>query len=121
VSSIDDDDLLHHQSVRTWLESVQIGSLRPEADRKRRLELMRQYVDHVGVDPGTIIARSRADAKDKNQFLKQLVAWATTLPGSEKTRHDAENAIRGFFMRNGFRVVAKPYRDVYQRPGSTPS
>jgi hypothetical protein len=114
-----DDELAQRASVRTWLESVQKGSLRPEADRRRRLDLMSQYVAHVGVDPDTIVARSRADATDKNAFLKQLVQWAGTLPGSDRARHDAENTIRSFFMRNGFRVVTRPYRDVYQRPGTT--
>lgn len=115
------DDLLGQQSVRIWLESVQKGSLRPEADRTRRLELMRQYAAFVGVDPDTIVARSRLDARDKNRFLKQLVTWAATIPGSERVQHDAENTIRSFFMRNGFRVVARPYRDVYQRRGPLPS
>jgi hypothetical protein len=115
--SSSDDDLMQCASVRTWLESTQKGSLRPDADRRRRLDLMSQYVQHVGVDPDTIVARSRADASDKNAFLKQLVQWAGALPGSDRSRHDAENTIRGFFMRNGFRVVTRPYRDVYQRPG----
>lgn len=101
------------------MESVQKGSLRPEADRQRRLQLMSQYVQHVGVDPDAIVVRSRADPKDKNQFLKQLVAWAAALPGSDKSRHDAENTIRSFFMRNGFRVVTRPYADVYKRTGSS--
>jgi hypothetical protein len=43
------------------------------------------------------------------------VSWAGQLPGSDRARHDAENTIRSFFMRNGFRVVARPYRDVYER------
>jgi hypothetical protein len=43
------------------------------------------------------------------------VSWAAELPGSDRARHDAENTIRSFFMRNGFRVVAGPYRDVYER------
>jgi len=82
---------------------------------------MALFVAHVGVDPDTIVARSRGDATDKNAFLKQLVQWAGTLPGSDKVRHDAENTIRSFFMRNGFRVVARPYQDVYRRPGQRPT
>jgi hypothetical protein len=111
------EDLLRHETVRLWIESVQKTSLRPAADRARRLELLKAFTDHIGVDPDTIVETSRGDAKAKNGYLKQLVAWARALPGTDRARHDAENTIRGFFMRNGFRVVARPYRDVYQRPG----
>lgn len=113
------DDLLQYETVRLWIESVQKTSLRPAADRARRLELLAAFTDHIGVDPDTIVETSRGDAKAKNGYLKQLVAWAKGLDGSDRARHDAENTIRGFFMRNGFRVVARPYRDVYQRTGST--
>lgn len=110
------EELLGYRSVRTWLDSVQRTSLRPELDQAKRLDLLAGYVARVGADPDAIVERSRADVADKNRFLKELVSWAATLPLSEKARHDAENVIRGFFMRNGFRVVARPYRDVYQRP-----
>ena len=62
--------------------------------------------------------RSRADREAKNEYLRQLVAWSKTLPGSDRSRHDAEAAIRGFFMKNGFRVMTKPYQDVYRRSAS---
>lgn len=115
-------DLEQYETVRIWLERVLKGSLRPEADRARRLELLQQYVEYVGDDPDTIVSSSRGDATRKNRYLKQLVAWAATVPGSERAQHDAENTIRGFFMRNGFRVVARPYQDVYRRgPSRTTS
>ncbi len=71
----------------------------------------------VGVDPDTLVAKARADRDAKNGYLKELVAWAKGLPGTDRQRHDAENTIRGFFMKNGFRVVTKPYQDVYRRSG----
>lgn len=113
------EHLLRYDTVRTWIESVQRTSLRPAADRSDRLRLMQQYLAHVGADPDTVVRTSRGDAKAKNGYLRQLVQWAGTLPGSDRTRHDAENTIRGFFMRNGFRVVARPYPDVYRRAPST--
>jgi hypothetical protein len=114
----DTEPLLVYRSVRTWIESVQRTSLRPAAERANRLLLMQQYVDHVGVDPDTIVATSRGDAAAKNGYLRELVRWARSLEVGERARHDAENTIRGFFMRNGFRVVARPYPDVYRRgPG----
>ncbi len=113
------DDLMRYDSVRLWIESVQRTSLRPAADRIRRLTLLAAFTAHIGVDPDTIVETSRGDAKTKNGYLRQLVLWARELPGTDRARHDAENTIRGFFMRNGFRVVARPYRDVYQRDGGS--
>lgn len=113
------DDLMRYDSVRLWIESVQRTSLRPPADRARRLTLLGAFTAHIGVDPDTIVETSRGDAKTKNGYLRQLVTWARELPGTDRARHDAENTIRGFFMRNGFRVVARPYRDVYQRDGGS--
>jgi hypothetical protein len=107
--------MLAYRSVRNWIESVQATSLRPGADRARRLALISAYASHVGVDPDTIVRTARGDQRTKNAYLKHLVAWAADLPGSDRARHDAENTIRSFFMRNGFRVVARPYRDVYER------
>ncbi len=109
------EPLLAYRSVRTWIESVQRTSLRPAAERVTRLRLLQGFVDHVGVDPDTMVDTSRGDAQTKNGYLRELVRWARTLPGSDRARHDAENTIRGFFMRNGFRVIARPYPDVYRR------
>lgn len=111
--------VLGYSSVRTWIEAGQTTSLRPHSDRGRRLELIAGYVAHVGEDPDSIVANARADARAKNAYLRELKRWVGTLPGTDRHRHDAENAIRGFFMRNGFRVVARPYADVYRRPGSS--
>jgi hypothetical protein len=112
---VDDEPLLAYASVRTWIESVQRTSLRPAAERATRLRLLQEYVDHVGVDPDTMVSTSRGDPKTKNGYLRELVGWARSLPVGDRARHDAENTIRGFFMRNGFRVVARPYPDVYRR------
>ena len=89
--------------------------MRPAAERARRLALLAQFCAHLGSDPDTLVATARGDVAVKNAHLKRLVAWAATLPLGDRARHDAENTLRGFFMRNGFRVVARPYRDVYSR------
>lgn len=107
--------MLEYVTVRTWIESVQVAGLRPSNDREKRLEMIAAFVDHIGEDPDTIISRARGDAKAKNRYLGSLKRWAAQLPGTDRHRHDAENMIRGFFMRNGFRVVARPYADVYRR------
>lgn len=110
--------LLAHATVRTWLDASASLGLNPAAERARKLDWLAQYCAAVDAEPDTIVARSRGDASAKNDFLKKLKTWADALPLAERARHDAENAIRGFFMRNGFRVVARPYADVYRRrPG----
>ncbi len=112
-----DHPLWSEASVRTWIEASASVALRPAADRARKLDWLADYCAFVGASPDAIVAAARGDAAAKNEFLKRLKTWAEQMTAPERTRHDAENAIRGFFMRNGFRVVARPYRDVYQRAG----
>lgn len=107
--------LLDFATVRTWCEASAPIGLNPAAERARRLDWLAQYCAAVGSNPDAVVATARGDAEVKNDYLRKLKAWADALPLAERARHDAENAIRGFFMRNGFRVVARPYRDVYQR------
>lgn len=108
-------DLMRYQAVRNWIENTPTTGLRPASDRAQRLELMRQFCAYLACDPDTLVATARGNPEIKNGYLKQLVSWAASLPLSDRARHDAENTVRGFFMRNGFRVVARPYRDVYVR------
>ena len=104
-----------YETVARWAASLQSSGIRPVDDRRRKLELLEQFCASVGVDPDTMVAKARADRDAKNGYLKDLVAWAKALPGTDRQRHDAENTIRGFFMKNGFRVMTKPYQDVYRR------
>jgi hypothetical protein len=104
-----------YETVARWASSFQSSVLRPVDDRARKLELLEQFCTSVGVDPDTMVAKARADREAKNGYLRDLVAWAKALPGTARQRHDAENTIRGFFMKNGFRVMTKPYQDVYRR------
>jgi hypothetical protein len=104
-----------YESVARWAASLRSSGVRPVDDRPRKLELLEQFCASVGVDPDTMVAKARADRDAKNGYLKGLVAWAKALPGTDRQRHDAENTIRGFFMKNGFRVMTKPYQDVYRR------
>jgi hypothetical protein len=111
-------DFSSYETVARWTETFNTGGFRPNDDRARKLELLEQFCATVGVDPDTLVAKARADREAKNAYLRQLVAWSKTLPGSDRSRHDAEAAIRGFFMKNGFRVMTKPYQDVYRRSAS---
>jgi hypothetical protein len=113
-------ELTAYETVARWAASfhntgqISMGQ-RPADDRARKLGLLEQFCATVGVDPDTMVAKARADRDAKNGYLKELVAWARALPGSDRQRHDAENTVRGFFMKNGFRVMTKPYQDVYRR------
>lgn len=107
-----------YETVVRWASSLQSSGFRPVDDRARKLALLEQFCASVGVDPDTMVAKARADRDAKNGYLKALVAWAGELPGTDRQRHDAENTIRGFFMKNGFRVMTKPYQDVYRRSGA---
>ena len=108
-------DFASYETVARWAASFQTVGFRPVDDRARKLGLLEQFCASVGVDPDTLVAKARADREAKNGYLKALVAWAKDLPGTDRQRHDAENTIRGFFMKNGFRVMTKPYQDVYRR------
>ena len=88
-------DFASYETVARWAASFQSSGFRPVDDRARKLGLLEQFCASVGVDPDTLIAKAR--------------------PGTDRQRHDAENTIRGFFMKNGFRVMTKPYQDVYRR------
>jgi hypothetical protein len=104
-----------YETVARWTATFGSSGLRPVDDRRRKVELLEQFCASVGVDPDTLVAKARADRDAKNGYLRDLVAWAKTLPGTDRQRHDAENTVRGFFMKNGFRVMTKPYQDVYRR------
>jgi hypothetical protein len=116
-------ELTAYETVARWTASfsdtgqISIGQ-GPADDRARKLALLEQFCASAGVDPDTMVAKARADRDAKNGYLRELVAWAKALPGTDRQRHDAENTIRGFFMKNGFRVVTKPYSDVYRRSGA---
>lgn len=104
-----------YETVARWASSFQSSGFRPVDDRARKLALLEQFCASVGVDPDTMVAKARTDRDAKNGYLKALVTWSTSLPGTDRQRHEADNTVRAFFMKNGFRVMTKPYQDVYRR------
>lgn len=115
MSAAEPHALERFATVRQWLDNTPATGLRPADERARKLAVLAEFCAYVGCDPDTLIESARGSTDVKNAYLKQLVAWAAGLPRAPRGRHDAENTVRGFFMRNGFRVVARPYRDVYTR------
>jgi hypothetical protein len=58
--------MLGYESVRIWVDSLQAASLRPGADRARRLSLIAAFSSHIGADPDTIVRTARGDQQAKN-------------------------------------------------------
>lgn len=112
--------LKQYPSVALWIERTTDSSLRPARDWEKRLGYLKGFCDSAGVDPDTLIKESLADNKAKNDHLRNMKAWVSSLPGNDRDRHEAENMLRHFFMKNGMRMMVKPFTDVYKRsPGPT--
>ena len=102
-------------TVARWIQLTTDSSLRPARDWDKRLGHLKGFCDARGTDPDTLIKESLTDNQAKNDHLRSLKQWVATLPGDEKHRHEAENVVRHFFMKNGMRMLVKPFPDVYKR------
>ena len=111
----DYEALKQYPSVARWIELTQDSSLRPARDWNRRLGYLSGFCESKGIDPDTLIKESLSDGKAKNGHLRDMKQWVASLPGSDRDRHEAENMIRHFFMKNGMRMMVKPFADVYKR------
>lgn len=115
-------DLREYKTVQKWLEERPTGFQPVREDPEKKLAVLKGYLDHIGVDPDTLIATSTdllpTGSKTRNAHLKSLKVWVgqQNLSASQATR--MENLIRGFFIKNGIKVMTRPYSDVYKRgPG----
>ena len=106
-----------YATVQRWMGS---GTVDPISARLRRraLDVLMRFCAHQNIDPDAMIAAASMDRHVKNDFMRALKDWVKTYANNERERHDAENAVRSFFIANGLRVITKPYLDVYNRPGS---
>jgi hypothetical protein len=86
--------------------------------RRRNLQVLADFCLHQKTDPDVMIAAAAASREVKNEFLRALKNWIKANIKDEGNRHEAENAVRSFFIVNGLRVITKPYSDVYHRPTS---
>ena len=115
-------DLRDYKTVQKWLEEKPMGFQPVKEDPEKKLALLQAYLDHIGVDPDTLIATSTdlvpTGSKVRNGHLKSLKVWVSGLDMSESAKTRTENLIRGFFIKNGIKVMTRPYADVYKRgPG----
>lgn len=104
-------DLTEYRSVARWLS----GSVAPPARRRQWLDALRGFCEAEGSDPDALISEGLQSQQAKNEVMKRLVVWVKSRTDDENTQHDLQNAVRGFFIRNGLRVLTKPYPDVYKR------
>lgn len=116
-------DFRNYQTVQRWLAVPADRGFQPvREDPTAKLEVLEKFCAHIGVDPDTLIATTTdlvpTGQAERNKQLKALKAWikAQELPDTRATK--LENQIRGFFIKNGVKVMTRPYGDVYRRsPG----
>jgi hypothetical protein len=104
-------DLTSYGTVANWLS----GSVAPPSRRAEWVEVLRQFCEAEGKDPDALIAEGLQSQESKNEIMKRLVRWVKTQTDDENKQHDIQTVVRGFFIRNGLRVLTKPYPDVYKR------
>jgi hypothetical protein len=117
VAELNGKPLTDYSSVACWMGSASTDPIRARI-RRRELAVLADFCAQQQKDPDTIIAAARADRDVKNDYMRSLKKWVTTYAAEGRERHEAENAVRSFFIANGMRVIAKPYSDVYHRNGS---
>ncbi|GAA0610048.1 hypothetical protein GCM10009547_10170 [Sporichthya brevicatena] len=116
-------DFRDYKTVQRWLEEPPGRGFQPvREDPAAKCEILEKFCAHIGVDPDTLIATTTdlvpTGSVERNKQLKALKQWvrAQELPDSQATKW--ENHIRGFFIKNGVKVLVRPYSDVYRRsPG----
>jgi hypothetical protein len=113
-------DLLDYRTVQTWLAEPPKRGFQPvRQDPAAKVAVLAEFCAHIGVDPDTLIATCTdlvpTGKTERNKHLKSLKGWvnAKQLPDSKATK--LENTIRGFFIKNGIKVMTRPYSEVYRR------
>ena len=118
------DDLRDYKTVQTWLEEKPGRGFQPvKEDPQRKVDILAAFCAHIDVDPDTLIATCTdlvpGGTAVRNGHLKSLKGWVANLNLPETEATKTENFVRGFFIKNGIKVMTKPYGDVYRKsPGS---
>jgi hypothetical protein len=117
------NDLRSYTSVQKWLAEPANRGFQPvREDPQTKLDVLAEFCAHIGVDPDTLIATCTdlvpTGKAERNKHLKSLKLWisAKQLPDSGATK--TENLVRGFFIKNGIKVMTRPYAEVYRRVGT---
>jgi len=117
------DDLRQYETVRRWLAEPTVFQPVRE-DPQRKIEILRQFCELIDTDPDTLIATCTdlvpGGGAQRNQHLKTLKVWVSQMDISEAARTRTENVVRGFLIKNGIKVMTRPYSDVYRKgPGQS--
>jgi hypothetical protein len=116
-------DFRNYQTVQRWLAEPADRGFQPvREDPTAKLEVLEKFCAHIGVDPDTLIATTTdlvpTGQAERNKQLKALKQWIRAQELSDTRATKVENQIRGFFIKNGVKVLVRPYADVYRRsPG----
>jgi hypothetical protein len=114
VAELNGKPLTDYSSVACWMGSASTDPIRARI-RRRELVVLADFCEYQQDDPDTIIATARASRDVKNEYMRSLKQWVAKYADEGRERHEAENAVRSFFIANGMRVIAKPYSDVYRK------
>lgn len=116
-------DFRQYKTVQRWLEEPAGRGFQPvREDPTAKVEVLEKFCAHIGVDPDTLIATTTdlvpTGKGERNKQLKALKTWIKAQELSDARATKLENQIRGFFIKNGVKVMTRPYADVYRRgPG----
>src|SRR5436309_1259905 len=105
------DELAAYGTVAPWVKQLPPMP----AVRRRHLDALARWCEAAGTDPDTLIAQGREGREAKNDAMRRLKAWTDEQDGTEREKHDLQNAVRSFYIFHGLRVLTKPYSDVYSR------
>ncbi len=111
--------------MQNWLEERPGRGFQPvKEDPQKKVDILGAYCTYIGVDPDTLIDTCTdlvsGGTAQRNVHLKSLKVWVGTLGLAEGAATRTENTVRGFFIKNGIKVMTKPYGDVYRKgPGSS--
>ncbi|MGQ0467060.1 MAG: hypothetical protein ACT4QG_17305 [Sporichthyaceae bacterium] len=117
-------DFGDHLTVKKWLADPPGRGFQPvKEDPAKKVAVLQGFCEHIGIDPDTLIATCTdlipTGKAERNRQLKALKDWINSLPDlSETQRTKTENTVRGFFIKNGIKVMTRPYADVYRKTAS---
>ena len=123
-------ELREYKSVQKWIQDDPGRGFQPvREDPQRKIDILDGFCARIGVDPDTLIATCTdlipTGQAERNKHLKTLKVWVAEHQLSESAATRMENTVRGFFIKNGIKVMTRPYADVYRRspgragPGAT--
>ncbi|HZE66726.1 MAG TPA: hypothetical protein VE081_08865 [Sporichthyaceae bacterium] len=114
-------DLREYPSVQKWLAEPPGRGFQPvREDPAKKVAVLAGFCEYIGVDPDTLAATCTdlipTGKAERNKQLKSLKVWINSLPDlTETQRTKTENTVRGFFIKNGIKVMTRPYPEVYRR------